>query len=302
MALLAQRGAPVRDRRASIVLPVGRMSPDLRDTVAAQDGSPPSPWPATSVLFSMRPLLSRAPVVNGAAGYAVDPPDVDGFNVGYAWSVGDRAVPGEFMAWWGYVLSGGSLEETPEFPIIISDHGPGLGYPIGVVVDGMTEFLSVTVENMRHDPSFGDRFLQRVADRAKRDTMGVVVTPDAEAAYDPALVQYLSMRAAILLVPSAKEWWGRQYKTLTSQGPVEIASYPDMIATLDRVRLDLMRDAADLWRQLQFIVPNLPQRHVQATPASSLGDPGPLNQPVTPDPYMTPSPRVNGPEYGWWGF
>lgn len=299
MALLAQRSAPVRGGRSPIVLPVGRTSPDLRDTVIAQDGALPTPWPATSVLFSMRPLLSRTPFVNGAAGYAVNPPDVDGFNVGYAWQAADRAISGRYMAWWGYVLPGGSLEETPEFEVIISDHGPGLGTPTGVVVDGIAEYMPLTLDGLRNDERFGDRFLQKTADRAKRDVMGVAVAPDAEATYDPALIQYLSMRAAILLIAPAKEWWARQYRTATTQGPTEIASYPDMIATLTALRVTLMSDAAALWRQIRFLVPNLPQTNAMPFPTTSFGDDSVFNQPVTPDPNITQRQITGGP---WWGF
>jgi hypothetical protein len=249
--------------------------------------------------FYMRPLLSRTPVINGAAAVPLVPPDSFGHNVRYDWGVTDTSVEGQYAGWWGYTLPGGQLTETPEFVIIITDHGPGYGTAIGVVVDGIAQWMPTTLRALRKSPDFGDRFLQMHADYVKRIVMGSAVAADQEANYDPALVEYLSKRTAVRIIPAAKDYWGRQYRQAFTQGPSESATYPDMLKNLDDLCARLEAELPHDWLQLQRLVPGLPQNRVEPMPMSSLGDPAQnWNLPVTPDPQQAQPPRLGGPRWG----
>lgn len=240
-------------------------------------------------LFFMRPLLSREPVIDGASAYVISPPDAFNNNIGYAWASEDVAVEGQYMGWFRFTRPGDdSPSEIGEFPILVTDHGPGHGTQTGVVVDGVAQFMPTTFQALRDHPTFGDRMLQRFADRVKRQVLGVAVGVDEESAYDPLLVDYLSKATAVALITPGREYWARQHKTVTTQTPVEIAAYPDMLAALDALDRRLRCELAQDWRQLRFLVPGLPVRRVQTYPVSSLGDPSVLgNGPVTRSPQET---------------
>lgn len=291
MATLAPSPAVRSAPRDPVVVPVGVISTPLLDVVSATDGGPLDTTGAT-VIFFMRPLLSRTPVVNGEPASPIPGGDQDGNNVSYTWDSDDVAIAGEFMGWWGVTPSGGIYQETAEFPIVVMSHGPGFGTPTGVVVDGVGAYMPVTLNAMRADRRFGDRFLQRTADNVKRSVMGQVVSADAEALYDPALQDYLSKRTARALIAPAKDYWARHPRTQSTQGPAEMVSYPDMSIALDALDIRLGRELPQDWRDLQFIVPGLPQRTAEPMPASSLGPFGPMTAPASPDPLLYP-PRIS---------
>jgi hypothetical protein len=283
--------------RPPVVQTVGVTQPNLYGIISAPDGGTIVWNQGDTVTFFMRPLLSRVPVVSGAA-TTISPADSEGHNVLYAWQSSDVALEGEFMGWWGYVPFGGSLAETPEFRVIITDHGPGYGSPTGVVVDGLSMSIPITAERLRQAPEFGDRFLQAHADYVKRIVMGVVVSPDLEVEYDPALVEYLSKRTALRLISGpAQDYWARQYRQVSAQNPSEQATYPDMLQSLETLRRRLGREVVQDWRQLQYLVPGLPQLRVEPAPASSLGHDHRRRRPVTRDPNQTRREETGGPRW-----
>jgi hypothetical protein len=281
-----------------LVVYVGVTQPSLYDTILAPDGTTENLGGATAVFF-MRPLSSRTPVVDGSSATVIWPVDQDGHNVRYDWQSSDVAIAGNYSAWWGYVLPGHALAETPEFLVVVTDHGPGFGTETGVVVEEVAQWMPVTLRALREDPDFGDRFLQAHADYVKRVVMGQAVAPDLEVDYDPALVEYLSKRTALRLIAPAKDYWGRQYRQVLTQGPSESATYPDMLKNLDDLCVRLSHELVHDWLQLQRLVPGLPQNRVEPSPASSLGDPSvPWNRHRTLDPQDNDRPRVGGPRWG----
>jgi ribosomal protein S16 len=198
------------------------------------------------------------------------------------------------MGWWGIDLASTGYQETPEFPLVISDHGPGIGTPTGAVVDAIGQYMPVTFNALRYDSDFGDRYMQKFADRAKRETMGQIVTADEEVAYDPQLIDYLGKLAAKHLCTPAKDYWMRQWKTRTTQSPVEISSYPDQIAALDQLHARLCHELPDDLRQLRYYLGDaLPVAKAMAVPMSSLEH---VRQ-RTPNPALTPEPRLGGPHW-----
>lgn len=287
--------------RPPIVQPLGITSPPLTDVILAPDGSTQN-LVGTTVVFFMRPLLSRAPIIDAGMVSVIWPPNSDGNTVQYDWQTADVSNEGQFMGWWGYTLADSTLAETPEFLIIITDHGPGYGAETGVIVDALSQWMPTTITKLREDAHFGDRFLQTHADYVKRVVMGTVVSPDLEVNYDPLLVEYLAKRTALRLIAPAKDYWARQHRQVTTQGPSESASYPDMLANLDRLQQILGHELPHDWLQLQYLVPNLPQLRVEPMPMSSLGDPQayPYARPVTPDPSRNGRPRVGGPRWDSW--
>lgn len=279
-----------------IVIPLGTQTPIL-DVILAPDGTTEDLSLAT-VSFFMRALESRSPLTLTGSTTTIWPADEDGNTVQFIPSVQDTTIEGPYMGWWGYSISSGPVLETPEFRIVITDQGPGFGTETGAVVDGLSQFMPITVSKMRQDPNFGDRWVQHHADYVKRITLGTVVPADSEMLYDPLLIDYLSKRTAMRLIAPAKDFWGRQYTSVRAQSPGESASYPDMLKNLDALAMRLKHELPQDWRQLNFLVPGLPQLHVEPRPMSSLGDPGPLNRPTTADPHRTQRPQTGGPFWG----
>jgi hypothetical protein len=272
-------------------------------------------WPiGTTILWYVRPLLSRVPVINGNAGVVLTPPDNQGNNARYDWTAGDILVCGEgdFVAWWNFTMPGFTAQETPEFPIYISDHGPGLGTQTGAIVQGAYAFMPITLDALRRDVRFGDLWLQNQSQVIQVRVLGTFVTPDQEeTAYELVLLDWLSKRLALQLIKPGIEYWSRQVKTATTTQTSEVTSYPDMIASLKDLEIRLIAELAQEWRDLLVIVPGLPQRRVTPMPAvinsGSIVDPNNL----TWD-FVTGNPRANqrlltggwgwGLDFGVWPF
>lgn len=228
----------------------------------------------TAATFSMRPLTSRVPILDAVAAIVIAPPDINGNNVSYDWTSNpSEVVEGDFSAWWGFTTPDGTFE-TPEFPILISDHGPGTGTETGALVDGVQSHMPVTLNALRDDDRFGDRLLQQQAEVVKWRVLGYTVAPDSEFSLHVVLRDYLSKRLALELIRPGIDYWTRQIRTATSTQTAEVTSYPDIIKALQMLQTRFMSELPDDWRQLQVIVPGLAQRQVASYPVSSLDGTG----------------------------
>lgn len=258
-------------QRLPIVVNIGAPS-SFYDQI--DSGSGPFQWPnGTTIDFSVRVNSSRASLIDKAAGVALIPPDLSGNNVRYDWTPSDITTCGEgdFFAWWGFTLPGGpTRQETPEFSILLSDHGPGLGTQTGAIVDGAQMYLPVTFTALRKDSRFGDRSLQHLAELLKMKILGYTVTPDAEDQFPLVLLDFLSKRLALDLIQPGIDFWSRQVRTATATQTAEVTSFPDMIASLTKLRSALAYQLTNDWRDVQVLVPGTPNRKVVPMPSSSL--------------------------------
>lgn len=282
-----------------LIVRTGVTQPSLYYSITNTDGSP-ADMEGSTVSFLMRLFSSRNPVIDSAA-VPLFPPDNDGNNVRYDWQSSDVSLEGQYSGWFSYQLSGSSSPaETDEFAIVISDHGPGFGSETGAIVDTLSQWLPTTVDHLRADPQFGDRFLQRHADYVKQIVMGTVVPVDQEILYNPFLIDYLSKRTVVRLILPAKEYWARQPQSLLTSGPAEQSTYPNMLNALDALKMQLEKELASDWLQLQQIVPGLPQLTIEHAPASSFGPSSPWNQPVSRSPQQTLPAQTGGPRWDAW--
>lgn len=255
--------------RLPVVVNQGAPS-SLYDTIYTSAGGV-APMAGATVLFFMRPLASRTPSIAGSPAIALSPPDNDLHNVRYDWTTPNVATEGDFFGWWRFTLAGGGTpQETMEFPILISDHGPGLGTQTGAIVDGVRMYLPITFDYLQRDKRFGDRALQQNAELIKAKVLGYTVTPDQEQGLELVLLDFLSKRVALELITPGIDFWSRQMKTATSTNTQEVSSYPDMIASLKDQRLHLAHELTNDWRDVKLLVPDVPQRKVVPMPVSSL--------------------------------
>ena len=291
--------------RTPIILPIGIVDPPFTDIIKRGEKTVVG---IEEVKFYMRPLLSRNPVINGEKGSPIEPVDEEGNNVKYQWTEANVNEEGEFMAWWWFKKENNPFE-TPEFPITFSDHGPGTGVKTGGIADGAADHLPVTYERLRSDPTFGERRIQKYATLIQLRVLDTYCQPDEEITnYSLPLLDYFSKRLAFELVSPGIDYWGRQHKTITAQGPTEISSYPDMIQTLERLRERLRKELEQDWRDLRFFLPSLPQRKSIPMPASSVEfeewtEPnGNLRRRHHPLGYTTMDPSLTQPlQTGYWG-
>lgn len=221
-----------------------------------------------TISFFVRPIMSRTPVINGSTAVAIWPA-VKKENVKYTFEASETSTEGEFMAWWKYV-KGSEEGETPEFPIVFTDHGPGIGVKTGGIFDGVYDHMPSTFDALRNDRRFGERRIQRVITLIQMRVTGSYVTPDLEiSTYPLPLLDYLSKRVALELCTPGIDYWARQEKTLTAQGPTEITSFPEIINALKELRNHLTEQLEQDWREIEFLVPGVAQRKVVAMPAST---------------------------------
>lgn len=254
-----------------ILVPLGTIEPAFTDKITKNEQTI-DPSNIYEVKFYMRPLLSRIPIINGIAGKVIKPVDEFGNNVKYEWEAANVNTEGEYMAWWGFKeTKEGKEQQTPEFPIVISDHGPGIGAETGAIVDGVSDHMPITAEALKKSPAFGERRMQKIATLIQLRVLKSSVTPDEEiTAYELPLLDYFSKRVSLELCTPGIDYWGRQYKTSTTQGPTEIQAYPDMIGALEKLRDRLVCELEENWRELAFFIPEIKQRKAVPMPGSSL--------------------------------
>ncbi len=83
----------------------------------------------STVLFSMRNSNTAVLKVNGSTATVVSPTTGA---ISYAWATGDTDTVGEYLAWWS-VNTGGKLQDTQEFAIVVIEHTPSsieIVYPV----------------------------------------------------------------------------------------------------------------------------------------------------------------------------
>ncbi len=253
-----------------------------------------------TVKFYVRPFLSRIPsIVNGLTAHPIAPPDAEGNNVRYDWQTADvSGGDGEVFAWWNFTVSGGVPKETPEFPMLFTDHGPGLATQTGAIVEGTYAFMPITINALRNDSRFGDKWLQQGAEVAKYRLLGYTVAADAEQTLHVLLLDYLSKRLALALVKPAIDYWSRQQRTSTSTQTSEVTAYPDIIKNLQDLGTRLKFELPQDWRDLRAFGLGLPERRVMSLPVSTLGDPSdPRNRHITRSPSEMPPLKTGG--YGF---
>lgn len=272
----------------------------MLDTITLNTGSNASgkalDLKGTCPFFSMRPLMSRVSTIEEEKSRGFEP-DNDGFNIAYDWQEEDVEVAGEFMGWWTFTPNESQhAEDTPEFPIIISDHGPGEGVETGAIVSYVAAEMPTTFEALKEDINFGDRFLQAKAELIKYKILGQTIPPDQEANLHPMLLDYFAKRLALELIKPGIDYWSRQHRTITTTQTSEIASYPEIVKSLEKLELILRADCKELWQEVQFAVPGLPQRKVINFPTSDLAGVLGAEQPVTISAAFTRPLQDH-----WWG-
>lgn len=286
-----------------IILPLGVAGP-FTDLITKNNGQSVN---LEEVKFYMRTFFSREPFIEGESAEVID--NVSGENVKYVLTEENVAKEGEYFAWWSF-MEGGIEYQTPEFPIIISDHGPGIGVETGAIVDGVSDHMPITAEALKKDYTFGERRMQKIATLIQLRVLKEAVSPDQEIiVYELPLLDYFSKRVALELCTPGIDYWGRQKKTATSiQGPTEITSFPDMIQTLEKLRNRLVIELEENWRELSFFIPELKQRKAIPMPASSLEfheQPeinGTLRRRLVPRGFVTKDPNdMQRLETGWRG-
>lgn len=243
-----------------------------------------------TVRFRMRAWNGSATVVDAAA--TIDTPTTG--SVHYDWAAGDTANVGGFMGWWHIAASVGSKNfDTPEFPIVIDAHSPGVGVVTGAIVAQMSAHLPMGVAGLRKDHRYGDTFLQNAADLIKYRMLAPADFQSAtgESSYHPILVDWLAKLACLEIAPAVREFWMVQYQTesVNTGSNVELSTYPDRMKALDETLKNLARQVeADRHFVLQFF-PNLVETRRGNFPSTSNVTPF-----KTDDPNLYPVPDAGG--------
>jgi hypothetical protein len=103
---------------STVVMFKDNTSPSLEDVIRI-DGQPVD-LTGTQVRFRMRGDTDPL------AAYVVDAPatitNAPGGAVRYDWQPADTATEGHYHGWWQVTLSGGNLQDTPDFDVEIVDH------------------------------------------------------------------------------------------------------------------------------------------------------------------------------------
>jgi hypothetical protein len=243
-----------------------------------------------NVRFRMRQWDGSALVVDAAATVAVGTTGA----VSYNFLAADTATVGNFMGWW-HVSSKTTSEnfDTPEFPITVDAHSPGVGIVTGAIASQMGAHLPMGVAGLRNDYRYGDVFLQRAVELIKyRLLQPADYQPAAnENSFHPVVVDWLAKWACIEIGPAIREFWMVQYQTesVNTGSNVEMSSYPDRMKALDETLRQLRMQVENDRVFVMAFFPNLVEKRRGNFPSTS--SPGPF---VSDDPRMYPLPDSGG--------
>lgn len=104
----------------AVVMAQGATSPSLVDIIRINGTA--EDLTGGTVVFQMREWRGTAPAVQGTATLIAGTPGA----VQYDWAVGDTATAGSFLCRW-QVSTPTGVQATTEFPILVSEYGPGAG-------------------------------------------------------------------------------------------------------------------------------------------------------------------------------
>jgi hypothetical protein len=263
----------------------GETNPSLRDTINVDER--PFDLTGFTVRFRMRDERDTVTLIDNAA--AIE--DITGGKVRYDWDVGDLTQKGWFKGWWSVTEANtGHVQDTPEFLIIVSDHGPGEGVRTGAIAQRIRGFLPLTYAALIDDVRFGEREMQDVVEEVKTRVLGTANYKDAEheVEYGPVVGAYLAKSATVTLIPAGVDFWMNQHiASRTGGSGNENSQYTDRANTLfklgDRLAKELEADFANVVGMITIV-----QRRRISLPRVSRED----------VPFISEDPALWGPP-GW---
>ena len=155
----------------------------------------------------------------------------------------------------------------------------------GAIAERARAELPVTWDALSLAPQFGDALLQAKIDAVKEAVFGVVVTPNAEAAYPLMVVNYVGKLVALELITPGIDYWMSEPITVSATGTQETTSYTDRAAMLLRLREDLLKQSRALWPDVSALIGFT---RVSSAPIPLLST---MEEPfITPSPFEFPRP------------
>lgn len=166
---------------------VGNRSPSLSDTITS-DGVAVNLTGAT-VKLQMRPVGASTLKVDTAATVVSAPAGT----VRYDWAALDVDTAGYYVAWWRVTLSGGTIQDTPEFLIEIAPHAPQTNQYLSA--EELKSTLKLTKQYAKIDVDDAIAAASRAVDRYCRQTFYLGPLSETRT-YTPVAKDYLMIDPA----------------------------------------------------------------------------------------------------------
>jgi hypothetical protein len=240
---------------------------------------------AASVTFKMREAFTSILKVDEVATIV----DAASGKVKYDWQALDIDTAGEYYGWWSIDISG-SVIDTAEFEIIISEHAPGTRASVGAIYRQARAFMPETWRRLEQSDNYGDSLLQQQINIAKLSLLGYELSAEDETNLDIRVISYIAKLTVISVIPAGKDYWASMAQTKTISSPDEMVSYPDRIEMLEQLHDQLVKELADD-RAIIGDILEIPQvvRSGDIPTTSDGIDEG----------YITPNPHTNFRDYGF---
>lgn len=133
------------------------------------------------------------------------------------------------------------------------------------------DLLPETWEALAEATSFGPEALKRLHDRTVRRVFGELLDDATQQTLADIVIEYVGMRVAIKLLDPAIDFWSKQVLSHTA-GERESRSYKDRVEDLKELKKLWTTELADLWLDVQDLIPALPTRAVDAPRVINAGD------------------------------
>lgn len=233
----------------NITITQNSTSPSVADTI--QFGGVVTNLTGSTVRFRMRGINSAVLKVDSVA--TIVSPTAG--TVRYDWASADTNTDGDYIAWWHIILSGGQVQQSPEFKVFVDAHSPGVDVVTGEIADQARQLMPETWDALSRSEKYGDRMLKTRTDYVKYKLFATIVSATIESTvYNPMILDYVAKEVALQIIPAGIDFWMNAKTSVESER--ETITYPDRLKSLEKLNEWLILEVAKLRQDLndQFVV------------------------------------------------
>lgn len=124
----------------------------------------------------------------------------------------------------------------------------------GAIAERARGILPVTWDALAADQRYGDGLLQSAVSLVKENVFGVVVAPDAEAAYKLIVIDYAAKLVVLELIPAGVDFWMNEPMSESATGTNENHTFVDRAGTLRELGRDLLIETRRIGPDIAVLV------------------------------------------------
>lgn len=153
------------------------------------------------------------------------------------------------------------------------------------ITEQTRSIMPITWDALDTAEEYGSAMLETRVDFVSALVLGDVPTDQEQGDLNILVIEFVAKKAALELIDTGIDFWMSREQTITQTGTDEMVSYPDRIAALKQLKLNLLKGIAELGPIIGPLIPT-PRLPTSAPRLSSIDDE-----------LLTPNPQDMGAPY-----